>query len=100
MAWQIKLSDSAIKSLAKLDKPIAVRIVKFLRERLATLQDPRSTGKALTGAILGSYWRYRVGDYRLICDIQDGELCILVIDAVPLAKAPWANRRCLDRNGR
>jgi mRNA interferase RelE/StbE len=80
LAWQIKLSDSAIKSLSKLDKQIAVRIITFLRERIATLDDPRSTGKALTGAIFGSYWRYRAGDYRLICDIQDGELCILVIE--------------------
>jgi mRNA interferase RelE/StbE len=80
LAWQIKLSDSAIKSLSKLDKQIAARIIKFLRERIATLEDPRGTGKALTGAIFGSYWRYRVGDYRLICDIQDGELCILVIE--------------------
>jgi mRNA interferase RelE/StbE len=80
LAWQIKFSDSAIKSLAKFDKQIAARIIKFLRERIATLEDPRSTGKALTGAIFGSYWRYRVGDYRLICDIQDGELCILVIE--------------------
>jgi mRNA interferase RelE/StbE len=80
LAWQIKLSDSAVKSLAKFDNQIAARIIKFLRERIATLEDPRSTGKALTGAIFGSYWRYRVGDYRLICDIQDGELCILVIE--------------------
>jgi mRNA interferase RelE/StbE len=51
-----------------------------LRQRLATLEDPRSTGKALTGPQLGEYWRYRVGDYRILCDIQDGRLLILVIE--------------------
>lgn len=80
MAWQIKLSETVQKSLAKLDKQVAKRITKFLRERISTLDDPRSTGKALTGAVFGSYWRYRVGDYRVICDIQDGELCILVVE--------------------
>ena len=80
MAWQIKLSETAQKSLIKLDKQVALRITKFLRERISTLDDPRSTGKALTGAVFGSYWRYRVGDYRVICDIQDGELCILVVE--------------------
>lgn len=51
-----------------------------MRESLAMLEDPRSKGKALTGPRLGTYWRYRIGDYRLICDIQDGALLILVID--------------------
>jgi mRNA interferase RelE/StbE len=80
LAWQIKLTATARKNLDKLDKPIALRITKFLRERISTLEDPRSTGKALTGSVFGSYWRYRVGDYRVICDIQDGELCVLVIE--------------------
>ena len=59
---------------------VANRITTFLRQRLATLDYPRSTGKALTGPQLGTYWRYRVGDYRIICDIQDEALCILVIE--------------------
>jgi mRNA interferase RelE/StbE len=80
LAWQIKVSESAGRSLAKLDKLIPARIIKFLRETISALQDALSTGKALTGAVFGSYWRYRVGDYRLICHIQDGELCILVIE--------------------
>ncbi len=80
MAWQIKLTDTASKQLSKLDKSEAKRITSFLRQRLATLSDPRTTGKALTGPHLGAYWRYRVGDYRIICDIQDGVLCILVIE--------------------
>jgi mRNA interferase RelE/StbE len=49
-------------------------------ERIAGDHNPRASGKALTGDALGVYWRYRVGDYRLICDIQDGRLCVLVIE--------------------
>ena len=80
MAWRIDLTATAAKQLGKLDKAEARRITVFLRQRLATLDDPRSTGKALTGPQLGTYWRYRVEDYRIICDIQDGALCILVIE--------------------
>ncbi len=80
MAWRIELTATAVKQLAKLDKNEAKRITSFLRQRLAVLEDPRSTGKALTGPHLGAYWRYRVGDYRIICDIQDSALCVLVIE--------------------
>ena len=80
MVWRIELTETAAKQISKLDKGEAKRITAFLRQRLATLTDPRSTGKALTGPQLGSYWRYRVGDYRIICDIQDGKLCVLVIE--------------------
>lgn len=80
MAWRIDLTATAAKQLGKLDKAEARRITGFLRQRLATLDDPHSMGKALTGPQLGTYWRYRVGDYRIICDIQDGALCILVIE--------------------
>jgi len=80
LAWRIELTATAAKQLAKLDKGEAKRILNFLRQSIAVLDDPRSTGKALTGPHLGSYWRYRVGDYRIICDIQDGALCVLVIE--------------------
>lgn len=80
MAWRIDLTATAAEQLGKLDKAEARRITVFLRQRLATLDDPRSMGKALTGPQLGTYWRYRVGDYRILCDIQDGALCILVIE--------------------
>ncbi len=80
MAWQIELTASAVKQLGKLDKGEAKRIISFLRQRLATQDDPRSTGRALTGPQLGEYWRYRVGDYRILCEIQDGKLVILVIE--------------------
>ncbi len=78
MVWKIELSETARKQLAKLDKDEAKRITKFLRQRLAVIENPRSAGKALTGP-LGGLWRYRVGDYRLICEIQDGVLRILVV---------------------
>lgn len=80
MAWRIELTATAARQIGKLDKSEAKRITTFLRQRLATLNDPRSTGKALTGPQLGVYWRYRVGDYRIICDIQDAALCVLVIE--------------------
>ena len=80
MAWRIELTATAVKQLGKLDKSEARRITTFLRQRLAVVDDPRTTGKALTGPHLGAYWRYRVGDYRIICDIRGGALCILVIE--------------------
>ena len=79
MAWRIELTATAVKQLGKLDKSEAKRITTFLRERLAPAEDPRSVGKALSGPQLGTYWRYRVGDYRIICDIQDKALRVLVV---------------------
>jgi mRNA interferase RelE/StbE len=79
LAWLIKLEEGAEKDLAKLDKPIARRIIKFLRERIAVLDDPRSVGEALQGSRLGDFWKYRVGDYRIIASIEDGELLVLVV---------------------
>ena len=78
MAWEIELSEHAVKQLAKLDKQTAKRITSKLRE-VSQLEDPRSRGKALTGNLAG-VWRYRVGDYRILCDINDGRLVILVVD--------------------
>jgi mRNA interferase RelE/StbE len=68
-----------MKDLAKLDKQLARRIMAFLRERVAVLDDPRSIGEALKGSKLGDFWKYRVGDYRIISSIEDGALCILVV---------------------
>lgn len=79
MVWQIKFDDAARKDLAKLDKQIARRITTFLRERVAVLDDPRSIGDALKGSQLGDFWRYRVGDYRIISSIEDDIVCILVV---------------------
>ena len=79
MVWRIEIDRAAIKELDTLDKPIAKRILSFLNDRVAPLEDPRSIGEALKGAKLGSLWKYRVGDYRLICNVEDGALRILVV---------------------
>jgi mRNA interferase RelE/StbE len=78
LAWRIELTASAEKSLFKLDRTAAKRITTFLRERVASADDPRSSGKPLAGQLAG-LWRYRVGDYRVICQIEDGKLLILVV---------------------
>ncbi|MDN8616596.1 type II toxin-antitoxin system RelE family toxin [Variovorax ginsengisoli] len=80
MAWTIDYTDTALKQLRKLDKQTARRIVDFMDERIANQQDPRASGKALTGPLLGAFWRYRVGDCRVICDIQDQQIRILVVE--------------------
>lgn len=79
MAWRIELGRDAEKALDKLDRPVAQRILRFLYERVAPLDDPRSIGEALKGSQLGEFWKYRVGDYRIISRIEDGELCVLVV---------------------
>ncbi|MES2898967.1 MAG: type II toxin-antitoxin system RelE/ParE family toxin [Pseudomonadota bacterium] len=79
MAWQIKVSASAEKQLAKLDRPVARRILAFLRERVAQLDDPRSVGEALPGSDLGEFWRYRIGDWRVICDMHNQQILITVL---------------------
>lgn len=79
LVWQIEFEDNALKELAKLDKPVARRILAFLRERVAVLDDPRSVGEALKGSRLGEFWKYRVGDYRIITVIEDDVMRILVL---------------------
>ena len=79
MAWRIEYSSYAEKEIAKLDLQIAQRIIRFLGNRVAKLEDPRSIGEALTGSTLGNYWKYRVGDFRIIADIQDARLCVQVV---------------------
>jgi mRNA interferase RelE/StbE len=79
MIWRIEFEAAAEKELRKLGHEPAQRILRFLSERLAPLDDPRSLGEALKGSKLGDFWKYRVGDYRIIADIQDGVLLILVL---------------------
>lgn len=78
MAWTIDYTETAKGQLRKLDRPMARRILDFMDERVAGQENPRNTGKALTGP-LGGLWRYRVGDCRVICEIQDGALRVLVV---------------------
>jgi mRNA interferase RelE/StbE len=76
--WRIKVSARAFKTLKALDTPVKRRIEASIDE-LATLPNPRATGKALQGRLAG-YWRFCIGDYRIICQIKDEELVILVIE--------------------
>lgn len=78
MAWTVDYTDSAKAQLRKLDRQAARRIVDYMDERVATMEDPRNAGKPLTAA-MGGFWRYRVGDYRIICEVQDGNLRVLVV---------------------
>lgn len=76
MAWQIELTDRAQRDLERLDRSAQRRIGAFIRERLMTEDNPRRFGKALQGTLAG-LWRYRIGDYRLICQIID-ERCVVL----------------------
>lgn len=78
MAWTIEYSQTAQKNVSKLDHQTRARIRTFLEQRVAFLDNPRDTGKALQGP-LSTLWAYRVGDYRIICDVQDNRLVILVV---------------------
>jgi mRNA interferase RelE/StbE len=80
LAWQIEFSPEANKALTKLSRDTQKRIVRFLRERVANMDDPRSTGKALVGPTLSGLWRYRVGDYRIFCRIEDEKIYIVVVE--------------------
>ena len=79
MAYSVELSAEVDRELSKLDAQQAKRILKFLRQRVAKLDDPRSIGEALHGSRLGEFWKYRVGDYRLISKIEDDRLLVLVL---------------------
>ena len=78
MTWHVALSPDAARWLRKADPQVARRIRNALRA-VAALDDPRSRGKGLAGRLTG-LWRYRVGDYRVICDIRDDELVILAVE--------------------
>lgn len=78
MLWQIKFEEGARRSLEKLDKTIRQQIENYL-DRLLTIENPRLRGKGLTASRAGQ-WRYRVGDYRIICEIQDKVLVVLVLE--------------------
>jgi mRNA interferase RelE/StbE len=79
MAWTIEFERAAVKELDKLGREPTVRILRFLNDRLAGLDDPRSIGEALKGSRLGAFWKYRVGDYRIIAHVDDAAVRILVV---------------------
>lgn len=76
MAWRIKFDSRAVKELSKLDKNVQVRINQYIKTRLQIA--PHDYGEPLQADLKG-YWKYRVGDYRLICEIFDNEIIILVL---------------------
>ena len=77
MAWKVDVSKTAEKDFKKVGKSNAIRIIRYLRD-LEKLDNPRLKGKELKGN-LKSFWRYRVGDYRIICEIKDNELVVLAL---------------------
>ena len=79
MAWQIEFDESAKNEFVKLDRQVARRLIDFLKDRILSRRDPRSVGQALKGAALGEFWRYRVGDFRIIVSIQDERMTVLVL---------------------
>lgn len=78
MAWTIEYADVARTQLRKLDKTAARRILNYMDQRIGRLEDPRGMGKALRGP-LGDFWRYRVGEYRIICELHDQTLRVLLV---------------------
>jgi mRNA interferase RelE/StbE len=78
LAWTVEFDKDALNELQKLDKTTQRRILKYLRERIATDEDPRRFGRALRGTQSG-FWRYRVGDYRIISAIQDDVVRVFVV---------------------
>lgn len=78
MNWVYRFDDRALKELRKLGKNARREIIAYLDERIAGEGDPRRFGKGLKADLAG-LWRYRVGDYRILCQIRDGELLVLVV---------------------
>jgi len=78
LAWSVEFNDIAERQLRKLDRQWQKKILDYLEDEIASLDDPRSRGKALTGD-KGGLWRYRVGDYRIICSLENKVLLILVV---------------------
>lgn len=78
MTWAIEWDERAVKDLSKLDRTVQRRIVRYLRRQLIGSEDPRLKGKSLSGALAG-LWRYRVGDFRLVCKLEDPQMVVLVV---------------------
>lgn len=78
MTWTIEWDDRARRELRRLDRQTQREILRYFSERIATDEDPRRFGKSLRHELQG-LWRYRVGDYRMICNIEDNHLVVLVL---------------------
>jgi len=78
LAWTVEVSDFAEKQLHKLDKPIQKSLFDWLEDRIESCKNPRHFGEPLRGEMTG-LWRYHIGDYRIICEIQDQQLVVLAL---------------------
>jgi mRNA interferase RelE/StbE len=79
LIWKVRIDTHAVKQLKKLDKPIQKKIINFLNNKISGCNNPRYLGKPLKGKLSG-LWRYRLGDYRIICKIQDYKVTVLVLN--------------------
>ncbi|MDV5974019.1 Toxin RelG [Streptococcus canis] len=79
MSYKLVISDDVKKQLKKMDSHVGLMLAKDMKKRLDGLSNPRQIGKALTGNFKG-LWRYRIGNYRVICDIIDDELIVLALE--------------------
>lgn len=78
MTWTVEWDDRARRELRRLDHPVQKTILKYFREHITTEEDPRRFGKALTHDLQG-LWRYRVSNHRMVCQIEDTHLVVLVV---------------------
>jgi len=79
LVWQVEFDPDALKELKKLDKTVRERIVGFLKTRVAKSKHPTDIGERLSGDTLGKYWKYRLGDWRIVCEIIDKRLVVRVL---------------------
>jgi mRNA interferase RelE/StbE len=85
LAWTVEWDERAIRELKKLDRHLQRTIVRYMRQRIMTDEDPRRFGKALQHELVG-LWRYRVGDIRLVCHIRDRKITVRVLPLSPRRK--------------
>lgn len=78
MAWSIEYDPGALKDLRKLDRTVQEEILDYMDQRIAAASSPRDFGKPLRGSKFG-LWRYRVRDYRIVCELQESRLTVLVV---------------------
>ena len=78
MGWTVEISDFAERQLRRLDRPVQRRLLDWLEDRIEGCKNPRHFGEPLKGDRAG-FWRYRIGDYRVICDIREDKLVVLAV---------------------
>jgi mRNA interferase RelE/StbE len=77
--WKVEFDSDAMHEFARLDKSVQNRILRYLRQRIATDQNPRRFGAPLRKSLTG-FWKYRIGDYRLICKVDDNTVTVVVVN--------------------